>query len=641
MCGIAGVIDSRGRPVDEELLRSMTSRLVHRGPDDEGFYRNIGARGNGAENTSQASAGLAFRRLSIIDLAGGHQPLANENKNIWLVFNGEIYNFRELRGELEGLGHHFRTRTDSETIVHAYESFGIAGTLERLRGMFAFALWDQEKQCLFLARDRTGQKPLVYYEGDGRLVFASELAALLEDRRIERQVDWSACYHYLTFMCVPSPLTAFKGVKKLPPAHYLEYRQGRVKLERYWQLEYRPKLRISRQEACESLREHILEAVRLRMISDVPLGAFLSGGIDSSAVVAAMSRVGSGKVKTFSIGFDDKKFNELPWARLVAERYGTEHQEFMVRPQALEVLPVLVERYGEPYADSSAIPTYYLSRMTREHVTVALNGDGGDESFTGYRRHFANRLADRFQLFPGFLRSAAISGLRALGSRGTGDRDSLAVRMHRFAEAASLPDHQRYLRWMGFFNEEAKRDLLDEKVLEEVGQEDSHRFIADLIERGQGLDGADRGLLVDSSLYLPNDLLVKVDIATMAVSLESRSPFLDHKLMEFAARLPAGYKLKGTTLKAILKKAVAGWLPPEVLKKPKWGFAVPIGSWFRGEMREFLCDHLLGDSARARGVFRPGEVERLINMHNQGQRDLGHHLWILLMFELWQRRFFN
>jgi asparagine synthase (glutamine-hydrolysing) len=637
MCGIAGVVDSRGAAVGLELLKAMAGKMVHRGPDDEGFFLNPRALGG---ETGGASAALAFRRLSIIDLAGGHQPLANEDETCYLVFNGEIYNFLELRTELEALGHRFRTRSDSETILHLYESFGPSGTLERLRGMFAFALWDQRNQTLFLARDRVGKKPLVYFERDGRLSFASELAALLQDRRIERAVDWTAVYHYLTFMCVPAPWTAFQGVKKLPPAHYLLWRDGRAVIERYWKLEYTPKLGLGREEACERLRELLLESVRLRLISDVPLGAFLSGGIDSSAVVAAMSLAGPGPVKTFSIGFEEKKFNELPYARIVAQRYGTEHHEFIVEPRALEVLPELVERYGEPYADSSAIPTYYLSRMTRDHVTVALNGDGGDESFTGYRRHFANRVADRFYALPGPLRDSLRGALRAIAPQGA-DRGSLLSGLRRFAEAASLPRAARFTRWVGYFTEERKQALLSPEVLDQTAGLDSASLLASIFAEAEDLDGADAGVLVDTRFYLPNDLLVKVDIATMAVSLEGRSPFLDHRLMEFAARLPAHYKLRGNKLKALLKEAVRPWLPPVILDKPKWGFAVPIGTWFRGEMREFLCDHLLSGSAAVRGFFRPAEVERLVRLHVEGRRDLEHHLWILLMFELWQRTFFD
>ncbi len=635
MCGIAGVIDSRGRPVELPLLKAIADRMVHRGPDDDGFYRN--GRAQGQDTGAPVSAGLAFRRLSIIDLSGGHQPLSNEDGSLQLVFNGEIYNFKELRPELEALGHRFATVSDGEAILHLYESFGPQGTVERLRGMFAFALWDERKGVAFLARDRVGKKPLVFYEQDGRLSFASELAALLEDSRIGREIDWSAIYHYLTFMCVPAPLTALRGVRKLPPAHYLLYQGGEATLHRYWDLQYGPKLKVSRAEACEQIRELLLEAVRLRLISDVPLGAFLSGGIDSSAVVAAMSRAGNGKVRTFSIGFEEKKFNELPFARIVAHYYGTEHHVFTVRPNALEVLPALVEHYGEPYADSSAIPTYYLSKMTRDFVTVALNGDGGDESFSGYRRHWANRVAGRIWSLPPSMRAGLIRPLTALP--GGKNYHSLFNKIKRFATAADLPPSERYTHWVGFFGEADKHGLLSPGLRATVGELNSVHQVEALFEGQAGLDDVDAALRTDVNFYLPNDLLVKVDIATMAVSLEGRSPFLDHKLMEYAARLPSEYKVRGRGLKSILKEAVAPWLPDRILSKPKWGFAVPIGAWFRGEMRDFLRDHLLGPTATSRGYFNPEAVERLVATHQRGERDLGHHLWILLMFELWLRAF--
>ncbi len=635
MCGIAGIVDSQGGPIGTERLRAMSDRLVHRGPDDEGFWRNPVAEG-AAEGGP--SCGLAFRRLSIIDVAGGRQPLCNEDRSLWLVFNGEIYNFPALRAELEARGHRFATRSDGETILHAYESFGIEGMLARLRGMFAFALWDQPRARLVLARDRVGKKPLVYCEREGRLHFASELGALLADPALPREPDWTALHHYLTFMCVPAPFTAFRGIKKLPPAHFLVREGGATRIERYWRLAYGPKLKLSRPEAAEALREKLLEATRLRLMSEVPLGAFLSGGIDSSSVVAAMSRAGGGTVKTFSIGFEEKKFNELPFARLVAAHYGTEHHEFMVRPNALEVLPELVRHYGEPYADSSAIPTFFLSRLTRQHVTVALNGDGGDESFTGYRRHYAGRIADRFHALPAPLRQLGRRTLERLAPR-PHDRQSLLAGFRRFAEAAELPRHERHARWTGYFTEPEKRRLLAPEPLAALdGVPPSSELLRPYFEEGADLDGAEAAVLADVAFYLPNDLLVKVDIATMAVSLEGRSPFLDHELMEFAARLPSRYKLRGRALKAILKEAVRPWLPREILEKPKWGFAIPIGNWFRGELKDFLADSLLSGPS-AGGFFRKEEVERLIGEHQRGERDLGHHLWILLMFELWRREF--
>ncbi len=637
MCGIAGIADSSGTPLELDLLGAMAEAIAHRGPDDQAFYRNPAARGTGEIGSSAA---LAFRRLSIIDVAGGRQPLSNEDGSVQLVFNGEIYNYVQLTEQLQAAGHKFASHSDAETVIHLYESHGIDGACRRLRGMFAFALWDQNKGQLHLARDRAGKKPLVYHCNAGRISFSSELASLLADRRIERRIDWDAVYHYLTFMCVPSPLTAFEGVRKLEPAHWLTWRDGKITTGRYWQLPYGPKLKISREEACEAIREKLLEATRLRLMSEVPLGAFLSGGIDSSAVVAAMSRAGGGRVKTFSIGFEEKKFNELPFARMVAQAYGTEHEEFMVRPNALEVLPKLVRHYGEPFADSSAIPTYYLSQMTRRHVTVALNGDGGDESFTGYRRHYAMRMADFFYRFPAPLRKTGCS-LLGLASPHARERTSLVAGLRRFAEAANLPRAERYTRWTGFFSEDDKHGLLTDNVLEKVGALNSVDLLRPLFEQARGYDGAEAASFVDAMFYLPNDLLVKVDIATMANSLEGRSPLLDHELMELAATLPADYKLKGRKLKAILKEAVAPWLPPQVLSKPKWGFAVPIGSWFRGEMRDFVADHLLGSSFANRGFFRPGKVQSMLEQHWEGRRDWSHHLWILLMFELWLREFFD
>jgi asparagine synthase (glutamine-hydrolysing) len=637
MCGIAGTADSGGVPIGLELLGAMAAAMAHRGPDDQDFYRNpgaLGADGNGP------SAALAFRRLSIIDVAGGRQPLTNEDGSIHLVFNGEIYNFVQLTEQLKSAGHTFATHSDAETVIHLYESHGIEGACKRLRGMFAFAIWDQKRGELHLARDRAGKKPLVYHCGQGRISFSSELASLLADNRIERKIDWEAVYHYLTFMCVPAPLTAFEGVRKLEPAHWLSWRNGEITTGRYWELPYGPKLKISREEACEAVREKLLEATRLRLMSEVPLGAFLSGGIDSSAVVAAMSRAGGGRVKTFSIGFEEKKFNELPYARMVAQAYGTEHEEFMIRPNALEVLPKLVRHYGEPYADSSAIPTYYLSQMTRRHVTVALNGDGGDESFTGYRRHYAMRMADMLHRLPGPVRKLGGAALK-LASPNATERTSLVAGLSRFADAANLPRAERYTRWTGFFGEDDKRSLLTPDALNRVGALNSVDLLRPLFEQAAKLDGAEAAAYVDAMFYLPNDLLVKVDIATMANSLEGRSPLLDHELMELAATLPADYKLHGRKLKSILKEAVAPWLPADVLSKRKWGFAVPIGSWFRGEMREFVADHLLGESFASRGFFRTEQVSTLLEQHWQGRRDWSHHLWILLMFELWLREFFD
>jgi asparagine synthase (glutamine-hydrolysing) len=397
MCGIVGIANSGARPIDESALHNMCDAIVHRGPDDEGFYVNASA------NQSTASVGLGMRRLSIIDLSTGKQPIHNEDKTVWVVLNGEIYNHGELRRELEAKGHRFYTKSDTEAIVHAYEEYG-EDVPKRLDGMFAFALWDQKEEKLLLARDRVGKKPLLYSIIGTELVFASEFQAIIRNPRISRQVNLDAISHYLSFMCVPAPITAFVDVRKLEPGHLLVWRSGEVKTRRYWSLNFKDKLEIDEREAGEQVVQKLREAVRVRLMSDVPLGAFLSGGVDSSAVVALMSELSGERVKTFSIGFEEQEFNELSHARRVAERFGTDHHEFIVRPNAVEVLPTLVRHYGEPYADSSAIPTYYLSRMTRQHVTVALNGDGGDECFAGYERYAAMRISERYHHLPRLMR---------------------------------------------------------------------------------------------------------------------------------------------------------------------------------------------------------------------------------------------
>ena len=449
MCGICGVYNWHKRQIDKNLIHRMTASLSHRGPDDDGSYFDT-------------CVGLGHRRLSIIDLVTGVQPLSNEDGSIWIVFNGEIYNFQTLREELENAGHIFRTQSDTEAIVHCYEAYGV-DCLQHLRGMFAFALWDARKGQLMLARDRLGQKPLFYAEGNGELIFASEIQGLLQVPSISREVDFHAIDLYLTCGYIPAPYTAFKAIRKLPPASYLIARDGKVTIRRYWDLVYTPKLEISEEEACERLLELLKEAVELRMISDVPLGAFLSGGIDSSAVVALMSQLSEKPVKTFSIGFEDAAYNELDHARTVAERFGTDHHEFIVQPKALEILPTLVRHYGEPYADSSAIPTFYVSKLTRGHVTVALNGDGGDESFAGYERYLANQLAAIYQKCPTLLRKTVEKGISALP--GHADLRSGVQRFKRFCESAGLPVASRYLDWVGIFNSSQKGELYTPEFL--------------------------------------------------------------------------------------------------------------------------------------------------------------------------------
>jgi asparagine synthase (glutamine-hydrolysing) len=606
----------------------MIDAQSHRGPDDWGGW-------------SDDRCALGHRRLSIIDLSeAGRQPMSNARGDVQITFNGEIYNFQQLRRELEGLGHRFRTSTDTEAIIYAYEQWG-TGCLARLRGMFAFGIWDQRRRRLFLARDRVGKKPLFYAQFGDRFLFASELQGLLADKEAPRKLNPAAIDAYLSYGYVPAPHTAFKGVYKLPPAHYLtlELKQTgfEKRIERYWSLDYEPKFRIGEDEACEVLREKMTEAVRLRMISDVPLGAFLSGGIDSSVVVGLMARLSGAKVKTFSIGFKEAAYDETAHARRIAERWETDHHEFIVEPDALSILPKLVRHYGEPYADSSAIPTFYVSQMTRRYVTVALNGDGGDESFAGYERYLANYLAERMRSIPGAATAARALSLVIPDSI---DPKSRARRARRFLAVASQPMAERYPRWLKMFQDEAKPRLY------------SPEFSGLLNGHGHGslkalFDGAipphpiDAAMAVDVASYLPYDLLVKVDITSMANSLEARSPFLDHEVMEFAARLPVDIKFRSGRLKSLLKRAFADLLPTENVNRRKMGFGVPVGQWFRGPLRDLLRDALLSPRSLERGYFREPGVRRLVDEHLERRADNSFQLWNLLMLELWHREFID
>jgi asparagine synthase (glutamine-hydrolysing) len=626
MCGIVGIVRNDATPVDEVLLARMTDAIRHRGPDDDGFYL-------------KGSVGLGMRRLSIIDLKGGQQPIHNQDRTAWIVFNGEIYNYLELREKLEKLGHTFYTNSDTEAIIHAYDRYG-ADCPKHLRGMFAFAIWDERTQELFLARDRVGKKPLLYAQLNDQFLFGSEFSALLLHPDVSRDIEPKALDYYLSFMCVPAPLTVYRAIRKLEPAHTLRWRKGEIRIERYWQPDFSHKLKISEKEAGERALEVLRDAVRVRLMSEVPLGAFLSGGIDSSAVVALMSEVSSGPIKTFSIGFEEQDFSELHHARRIAEYVGADHHEFIVRPNALEVLPLLVEHYGEPFADSSAIPTYYVARETRKHVTVALNGDGGDESFAGYERYAAMLLAQKYHRLPALLRQSVLE--QAVGLIPTSESRRSRVRdAKRFLQAASLTKVERYLRWVSVFDADAKLELYSPKFSRETANIHARELLEPWFARANGAGIVDTALQADIMTYLPNDLLVKVDIATMAVSLEARSPFLDHHVVEFAASLPENLKLRGLTTKYLLKRVLKRLLPAENLNRRKMGFGVPIGQWFRGEMQPFLRETLLSERALQRGFFNPDVVKRLIDLHTMSGRDYAHQLWTLLMLELWLQRFID
>jgi asparagine synthase (glutamine-hydrolysing) len=605
----------------------MNEAIRHRGPDDDGFYFADGV-------------GLAMRRLAIIDVAHGQQPIPNADRTAWIVFNGEIYNYKELRAQLEERGHHFHTNSDTEAIVHAWDEYG-TDCPKHLRGMFALAIWDERKKSLFLARDRVGKKPLLYAEVDGGLIFGSEFTALLEHPGVSREVDYEAIHHYLSFICVPAPLTAYQSIRKLEPGHWLLWKDGEIKKERYWQLDFSKKITISEQEAGERVVDLLRDAVKVRLMSEVPLGAFLSGGIDSSAVVALMAQESSEQVKTFSIGFDEQDFSELHHARRVAQHVGADHHEFIVRPNAMEILPTLVEHYGEPFADSSAIPSYYVSRETRQYVTVALNGDGGDECFAGYERYAAMNLAQRYnRLVPGAVRNGVVGNvlkvLPEFSSRG-----NPLGKAKRFLGAATLGPVQRYLRWVSAFDETAKWELYSNDFRQQTAAYSTIDIIQPWFAKANGSGIVDASLLTDTMTYLPNDLLVKMDIASMTVSLEARSPFLDHHLMEFAATLPEHLKLRRMTTKYLLKRVLKNLVPTENLTRAKMGFGVPIGHWFRGSMQAFLRETVLSEKALGRGLFDKAKVRQIVDQHVSGKMNHEHRLWSLLMLELWFQRFID
>ena len=605
----------------------MNRAIIHRGPDEDGFY-------------VRENVGLAMRRLSIIDLASGQQPVHNEDKTKWLIFNGEIYNYQELRAGLLERGHKLYTKSDTEAVVCLYNEYG-AGCLDHLRGMFAFAIWDESDRSLFIARDRVGKKPLLYsHQANGDLIFGSEFTALLEHPSISREVDHEAIDSYMSYLCIPAPQTAFKAIRKLEPGHWLKWKDGAIETRRYWLPDFSKKIKISENEAIEETTRILRESTKLRMISEVPLGAFLSGGVDSSTVVALMAQESSSPVKTFSIGFEEQDFSELKYARKVAAHVGAEYHEFIVRPNALDVLPTLVEHYGEPYADSSAIPTYYVSKETRQHVTVALNGDGGDESFAGYERYMAMELAEHYRRIPKPLRSLLIEGPANLLP--TSELKKTRVRdVQRFFTSANEGRKQRYFRWMSTFKPAIKPELYTKDFANAVAGQNASHFLDQWFDRANGSGVLDASLLTDQMTYLPNDLLVKVDIASMANSLEARSPFLDHKLIEFAATLPENLKMRGLRPKSLLKKLAARLVPRNVVYRRKMGFGVPVGSWFRGEMKDFVRGVLLSEKSLGRGIVKPQMLTRYVDEHTSGRFDHAFQVWTLLMLELWYQRFID
>ena len=626
MCGIAGYADASrfetgpGRSdADFSLVHRMCEVIRHRGPDDEGIH-------------VEGGVGLGMRRLSIIDLSTGQQPIHNEDQSVWLVFNGEIYNYRELRQSLQAEGHQFYTASDTETIVHAYEQWG-ESAFERLRGMFGIALWDRRTQTLLLARDRAGIKPLHYVEHGGRLYFGSEIKSLLAAGAVERQIDIEALDHYLSFLYAPPDRSLFKGVRKLPPGHLLRWKNGRAHVEAYWRIGVDETFKGDIGEAATTLRGVLADAVRSHMVSDVPLGAFLSGGVDSSVVVGLMAEASSRPVQTFSIGFDEPQFDELEHARTVAQHFGTDHHEFVVRPDGLTILDQLVEHFDEPFADSSAIPTWYVSEIARRHVTVVLSGDGGDELFGGYDRYLPHPRVAQFDrlAIPGARRAAG--GLYPLLPHGAIGKN--------FLRHVSRDDNGRYLDSVTFFQADERSSLYTADVRRALGAWNAETSAGARFGRLAALPAHSRMMKFDFETYLPEDVLTKVDRMSMAHSIESRVPLLDNSVIDFAASLPPTMKIHNGRRKHVLKEAVRSLLPAGIIDRRKQGFGVPLGVWFRGGLTGIFSDVLRSPRTRQRGYFEPAFIDRIVAEHLAGRRDHTLRLWQFLMFELWHRQYLD
>ena len=627
MCGIAGFVDLKHRLARDEaaaVLERMCRVIAHRGPDDQGTMQ------------TDDGANLGMRRLSIIDLAGGHQPIWNEDGSVSIVFNGEIYNYRELQPELEARGHQFQTHSDTEVIVHSYEEFG-PDCVSTLRGMFAFAIWDAKRQSLFIARDRAGKKPLYYtLTADGVFVFGSELKSLLQHPAVRQEINPHAIDSYLTCGYVPDPLSILRGIRKLPPGHHLTFANGRVEVNCYWDFKYEP-AENSRplEDYLDELRSLLAESVRLRLIADVPLGAFLSGGVDSSTIVGLMARELSQPVKTFSIGFHEDSYNELKYARVAAQHFGTDHHEFVVTPDLCEIVDDLAWFLDEPFADSSAIPTYMVSRLARQYVTVVLSGDGGDELFAGYTRYVTDRRRSGFAALPRFVRRGLMAPLsRSLphGARGRNYLHNIALdSLDRYLDSISIfTDLNKPLLYTDAFRDQLRRNGDEEAV--------PFRDFAERVTTGEQLDAM---LYIDSKTYLPGDILTKVDRMSMAASLEARVPLLDHKLIEFVNSIPAHLKLNGLETKHIFKKAIRDLVPAEILDRPKQGFGVPVQEWINRQLRERMHETLTEQRTRERGYLEPAYVQLLLDEHERGRRDHSTQLWALFMLELWHRVVFE
>lgn len=623
MCGIVGKLYFNNKPVAESGLKAMADAIAHRGPNQAGFWTNN-------------NVGFGFRRLSIIDLSSaGNQPMSDREGMTWIVFNGEIYNFRLLRQELEKDGVKFKSKTDTEIIIYLYKKYGI-DCLQKLRGMFAFAIWDENKKQLFLARDRLGKKPLKYYYDKNVFIFASELKAILKCPEVKKEPDFEALDEYLTYQYVPHPKTGFKNIWKLPPAHYMIVKSsGEVEQKQYWQIDHSKKICLSEKEWEEKIVDKLRESVRSRLVADVPLGAHLSGGIDSSLIVALMAQETNEPVKTFSIGFKESEFNELPYAKMVADKYKTDHHEFIVEPKALEVLPKLAYHYEEPFADSSALPTWYLCEITKQHVTVALNGDGGDENFAGYERYSGMKFFNQLKYLPAKQLLAQIN--RALYHL---TNVKIFSNAYRWFQSYDADRETFYRNIIDYLSQKDKKMIYAPKLAALAEHSRWRSFLHEKFQKTQGLDWLDQLLSVDINSYLPDDLLVKVDIASMAHALEVRSPFLDHEFMELMAMMPSELKIKGASKKYILKRVAENYLPPECLYRRKQGFSVPLKYWFRNELADYLKSFLNKNFASNYGLNQDG-IRQMIDGHVSGKENYANSLWAILFLCQWLKIWFE
>lgn len=618
MCGICGIIEFDGRPLRPETIHRMADTLWHRGPDDAGYHFEPGV-------------GLGHRRLSIIDLSKGQQPISNEDRSVWVVFNGEIYNYRDLRDRLQSKGHIFQTKSDTEVIVHLYEEVG-ADCFSQLRGMFAIAIWDRKRRQVLLARDRVGKKPLFYWHDGSRLIFGSELKAVTAGSEAVPHLDVTALADYFTFLYIPAPKTIYKEIKKVPAGHYIAFSENHLRRQEYWDLRFGEVQQRNEEEWCEAIRESLTDAVRVRLMSEVPLGSFLSGGMDSSAVVACMARLQDRPVATCAVGFEEESYSEIQYARAVAGRVSADYYETIVRPNATQIIERLAWHYDEPFADSSAVPTYYVSKAARERVTVALTGDGGDENFAGYKRylyaHEDNLLRTKI---PARVRRLA----QPLG-RWYPELDGAPrfLRGKSFLQRLAQDPLEGYLARITI-PESVGKSLLSKDVIEELRGYDPLDQFREHYHRADTDDALSRLQYLDIKTYLTDDICVKVDRASMAVSLEARCPLLDDKFMELAARIPSGLKLRNRTGKYIFKKAVQDMFPPTFLERPKQGFGVPVAEWFRGELRTWAEDTLF----QSDDLVSIEPLRQIWNSHQKHQRDYSAILWGVFMFRQWQRTF--